>query len=291
MIHATPALRRQRAALLVGSLMLWGCAGTASESRSPQIDIAEACAEAARLGADPAPCDRFVAQAQQHGNKVEVFRAYSYRSLLWAERGDMKAAMADAELANEAVPELKYGQYWRLVLIGQSGDYATALNQIRHLEYQETHTEFHADIAMLEYVAGDRARSAAFFRQAALYASDIDHDQDMAAYYRFNAAIVDSELKNNDLAPLRALRVNPNTLAGVLKAYRVGDISDAELIAKTDDPRSRNACSAYFSIGHMSVLNGNEASAKSAFESAIARCSTTTFEHHAAKKWLKQLGA
>lgn len=233
--------------------------------------------------------------AKQTGNKVEIFRAYSYRSVLWDARGDLNAAMADADLAIEAWPEQKYGHYWRLVLTGQSGDYSTALTQIRHLEYEETHPEFHSDVAMLEYVAGDRARSARFFRSAAQYASDVDHDQSMAAYYRFNAAVIDSELSGGDLAPIRAVPVqkDTNALVSFLQEYRVTDMPDSTVrifIEMADAKKRDAACSSYFAIGHKNALAGNMAAAKPAFESAVGRCRTGSFELYAAKKWLKTLG-
>ena len=70
---------------------------------------------------------------------------------------------------------------------------------------------------------------------------------------------------------------------------------DADLIARIEKmtgPVAReNVCDGYFSVGHRNALAGDAATAKQAFQNAVDRCSVVTFEYHAAKAWLKQLGA
>lgn len=207
----------------------------------------------------------------------------------------MKAALHDADLAIETQPDLKYGYYWRTVLVGESGEYAAALRKMRKLEYEETHREFHADIAMLEYVTGDRTRSAAFFRSAARYASEVDRNEDSAAYYRFNAAVIESELEGGDPTAIEQSGADRSvTVLSRLWRYRVGRMTEADLqalIPEMTGPRTRNsACISYFAIGHKNAVAGNAAAAKPAFETAANRCTVDTFELHAAKKWLKSLG-
>src|SRR5689334_1627619 len=269
-------------------LALVGCTSVAV-ARSP----ADACVDAVEGDLDPASCDHYVAAARDAGDKKELFAAYSYRSLLWQTKGDLVAAIRDADLAIEARPEVRYGHYWRAVLVGESGEYQAALTKLRSLESEERYPEFHADIAMLEYMGGDRASAASFFRSASTYASEVDRDEDSAAYYAFNAAIIESELKGGDLAPIQALKAaerSPTVLSRVW-TYRVGRMTDAKLqslIPTMTGPRTRNSpCMCYFAIGHKNALAGNTAEAKAAFEAAASNCTVDSFEHHAAKKWLK----
>jgi hypothetical protein len=287
----TPAFLRTVACAVALALMLVGCAGSPPSTKSAK----QACHEAVEDYASPSQCDAYVEATKQSGDKTDLFEAYSIRSVLWQMKGDLKAALHDADLAIDTRPDLKYGHYWRAVLVGESGEYATALRTIRKLEYDETHRAFHADIAMLEYVAGDRARSAAFFRSAARYASEVDRNEDSAAYYRFNASIIESELKDGDLTSIEQSGADRSvTVLSRLWLYRVGRMTEADLralIPEMTGPKTRNsACISYFAIGHKNAVAGNAASATPAFEAAANRCTVDTFELHAAKKWLKTLG-
>jgi hypothetical protein len=273
------------------ALTLAGCATSPQSTKSAR----EICREAGEDYGNPAQCDAYVEAAKQSGDKTDLFEAYAVRSVLWQMNGDLNAALHDADLAIEAQPKLKYGYYWRAVLLGESGEYADALRKIRKMEYEETHSEFHADIAMLEYVTGDRVRSAAFFRSAARHASEADHNEDSASYYQFNAALIESELKAGDLAPIgRSGAEGSVTVLSRLWQYRMGRMTEADLralIPEMTGPRTRNsACISYFAIGHKNALAGNAAAAKAAFEEAASKCTVDTFELHAAKKWLKTLG-
>ena len=80
----------------------------------------------------------------------------------------------------------------------------------------------------------------------------------------------------------------------LLKRHRLGEITDAELIATVDkmtgSAAKENACNGYFSVGHRNAIAGNAAEARQAFQVAAERCNVVDFEYHAAKAWLKQLG-
>ena len=287
----TSDLLRAAAGAIALALALAGCASAPPSTKSAK----QTCHEAGEDYGTPEQCDAYVEAAKQSGDNANLFEAYSIRSVLWQTKGDLKAALHDADLAIEAQPDLKYGHYWRAVLVGESGEYAAALRTIRKLEYEETHSEFHADIAMLEYVTGDRARSAAFFRSAARYASEIDRNEDSAAYYRFNAAIIESELKGGDQTSIEQSGADRSvTVLSRLWQYRVGQMTEADLralIPEMTGPRTRNsACISYFAIGHKNAVAGNATTAKPAFEAAANRCTVDTFELHAARKWLKSLG-
>jgi tetratricopeptide (TPR) repeat protein len=282
---------RTAAGAIALALVLAGCAGSPPSPKSAK----QACREANEDYPNPAQCDAYVEAAKQSGDRTDLFEAYSIRSVLWQMKGDLNLALHDADLAIEAQPELKYGHYWRAVLLGESGEYADALRMIRKMEYEETHSEFHADVAMLEYVTGDRVRSAAFFRSAARYASEVDRNEDSASYYRFNAAIIESELKAGDPTSIERSGADGSvTVLSRLWQYRIGQLTEADLralIPEMTGPRTRNsACISYFAIGHKNALAGNVAVAKPAFEDAASKCTVDTFELHAARKWLKSLG-
>jgi hypothetical protein len=71
--------------------------------------------------ADPAACDGYVDAAKQAQDGAELWSAYSFRSLLWQAKGDLEAALRDADLAIELDPDADYGHAWRATLIGWRG--------------------------------------------------------------------------------------------------------------------------------------------------------------------------
>lgn len=275
-------------------LVLTGCAGTHASAESAE----KACTRAIYRQDRADGCDAYVAAAVESRDTDAIFRAYSLRAVLREHRGDLSGAIADAEQAIAIAPDLTYGHLRRAALIGETGDYAQALKLFAEYPDADSPHGFEENLAMLEYVAGDRTRSVGLFQTAAIdYAQGgSDSDEDMAAAHRFTAAIIESELKGGDLAPIAAQDVaaRTDTMLPLLKQHRMGEMSDAQLIARVDamiGPAGRGyACDGYFSVGHRNVLAGNAPAARQAFDVAVERCTAITFEHHAAKAWLKQLG-
>jgi tetratricopeptide (TPR) repeat protein len=238
----------------------------------------------------------YVAAALQSQSENEIFGAYSRRALLREFRGDLPAALADTDQALAIFPNDPFSLRRRAALLGESGEYAQALKLFAKVPSLESPNGFEENIAMLEYVAGDRAKSVSLFQAAAVDYVENDHDENMAAIHRFTAATIESELKHGDLAPIAAQDVSArtNTMLPLLKRHRLGEMTDAELIDRVDKmtgPAARdNACDGYFSVGHRNAVARNAAEARQAFQVAVERCRVVNFEHHAAKAWLKQLG-
>lgn len=268
-----------------------GCAG-------PQDSLAsakQACDRALDRLKDNG-CDAYVATALQSENDDEIVEAYSSRALLREFRGNLPGALADTDQALAIFPGDSFSLRRRAALLGETGEYAQALELFEKIPSSDSPNGFEENIAMLEYVFGDRAKSVQLFQTAAVDYAQNDHDENMAAIHRFTAAIIESELKSGDLAPISAQDVSAriHTMLPLLKQHRLGEMTDAELIARVDKmsgPAARyNACDGYFSVGHRNAVAGNVAQAKQAFQTAVERCHVVSFEHHAAKAWLKQLG-
>jgi hypothetical protein len=244
---------------------------------------------------DPTSCDDYVDAAKQAGNNAALFNAYSIRSLLWQARGDLEPAMRDADLAIAADPGEDYGHAWRAVLIGIGGDYQTALAQLAELERKAPQKDFYGDMALFEYVAGDSTKSVALFRAAAAHASAVDESDERAVEYGFQAALIEYEMKGGDLAPLKAFDVptEGNGMVQFLHDFYVENKPDSNALVflrMAEKKKKDAACGVYFAIGHRNAVAGNAAAAKPALETATERCFIGSFEHHAAKKWLKTLG-
>lgn len=241
-------------------------------------------------------CDAYVAAALQSGDKNEIFNAYTYRALLREFREDLPGALADADQAIAALPFEPFGHRRRATLLGESGEYKQALELFAAQNAVFPSVDFDESIAMLEYVAGDRARAVQLFQSAAVDYAEGDHDETTAAIHRFTAAIIESELRGGDPAPIETQNVSawPNTMLPLLKRHRLGELSDAELLDRvagmTGGAARENKCDAQFSVGHRNALAGDGAAARKAFQDAVAGCNVVTFEYHAAKAWLRRLG-
>lgn len=257
----------------------------------------QSCDRALERLASADRCDAYVAAAVQSKDKNAIFAAYTDRAALREFRGDLPGALADADRAVEILPDDSFGNRRRATLLGESGEYAEALALFAKFPSSGPPSGFEENMAMLEYVAGDRARSVSLFQSAAIDYAKNDHNENMAAIYRFTAAIIESELKGGDLAPIAAQDVSArtDTMLPLLKRHRLGEISDADLIArvaKTTGPAAiDNICYGYFSVGHRNAVAGNAAAARQAFQVVVERCSVIMFEYHAAKTWLAALGA
>jgi tetratricopeptide (TPR) repeat protein len=286
-------LCRAPGAAVFFALTLAGCAGSQGSSESAKT----ACERALHSLATPDGCDAYVAAALQSKDKDEIFDAYTYRALLREFREDLPGALADADQAIAAKPGEAFGHRRRASIVGESGEYKQALQSfVAVAPINPTHG-FDENLAMLEYVTGNRAGSILLFQSAAADYAENDRDPNMAAVLRFNGAIIESELRGGDLAPIAALDVSArtDTMLPLLKQHRLGEMSDADLIARvekmTGSAAKENVCDGYFSVGHRNAVAGNAAAARQALQVAVERCSVVTFEHHAAKAWLKQLGA
>ena len=245
--------------------------------------------------ADPASCDDYIDAAKEAGDKGQLFVAYSIRSVLWQAKGDLKLALRDADLAIEANPQEDYGQAWRAVLIGFGGDYQAAREQLAALERQAPQKDFYRDMAMFEYVAGNREKAVELFRAASAHASEVGDDPELVLEDRFWAALIEYEMKGGDLSPLIAFDV-PSSGNGMVRFQHEFYVdkkpdSNALVFLRLAEAKDKDAaCGVYFAIGHRNAVADNAAAAKPALETAVTRCSIDSFEHHAAKKWLKSLG-
>lgn len=268
-----------------------GCAGPQGSTTGAK----EACDKALDRMSNAQGCDRYVAAAVASKDAEEIFDAYYTRAILREFMGDLPAAIADIDQAIAARPTKALGYLRRAALLAESGEYKEALKQFAHYRTIDPTPVFDETAAMAEYVAGDRAKAVALFQSAARDYAENDHDENMAAILRFNAAIVESELRG-DSAPIAAEDVSSrtNTMLPLLKQHRLGQVSDAELLDRvagmTGGAARENKCDAYFSVGHRNALAGDMAAARKGFQDAVAGCNVVTFEHHAAKAWLKQLG-
>jgi hypothetical protein len=245
--------------------------------------------------ADPGSCDDYVDAAEEAGDKVELFTAYSIRSVLWQAKGDLKLALRDADLAIAANPQEDYGHSWRAVLIGFGGDYQTAREQLAALDRKAPQKDFYRDMALFEYVAGDLKKAATLFRASAVHASEVGDDPELVVEDRFWAALIEYEAKGGDLSPLVAFDV-PSQGSGMVHFqhdFYVDQKPDSNALVFLRMAEAKNkeaACGVYFAIGHRNAVAGDAAAAKPALETAVTRCSIDSFELHAAKKWLKSLG-
>jgi len=289
---AQTSLFRAFGAAVFLALAVAGCA-------SPQgsLDSAKrACDQNLKRLKDKS-CDAYVAAALQSKDNNEIVQAYSYRALLREFRGDLPGALADTDQALAILPGDSFNNWRRAALVGESGEYVQALELFAKAPPSGSPNGFEENMAMNEYVAGDRAKVPQLFQTAAVDYAENDHDPDMAAVHRFTAAIIESELKGGDLAPIAAQDVSArtNTMLPLLKQHRLGEMTDAELIARVDKmtgpAAASNVCDGYFSVGHRNAVEGNVAAARQAFQIAVERCQVVAFEHHAAKAWLKQLGS
>jgi tetratricopeptide (TPR) repeat protein len=274
------------------ALLMAGCAG----SQGSMAGAKEACDKALDRMSNAQGCDRYVAAAVASKDAEEIFDAHYTRAILREFMGDLPAAIADIDQAIAAQPKKTLGHLRRAALLAESGDYKEALKQFAHHRISDPTPVFDETVAMAEYVAGDRAKAVALFQSAARDYAENDHDENMAAFLRFNAAIIESELRGGDLAPIEAQDVSSrtDTMLPLLKQHRLGQMSDAELLDRvagmTGGAARGNRCDAYFSVGHRNALAGDTAAAKEGFRKTVEGCSPVTFEYHAAKAWLKQLG-
>jgi tetratricopeptide (TPR) repeat protein len=286
------SLGRSICAVISIVLVAAGCAGSQGSLESAE----QACERALDSLTRADGCDAYVAAAVQSNNKDQIFHAYTRRALLREFRGDLAGALADADQAIAARPGDAFTSRRRAALLGESGEYAQALELFAKIPSSDSPNGFEENMAMNEYVAGERAKSVQLFKTAAADYAENDYDPNMAAIHRFTAAIIESELEGGDLEPIATQDVSAsgNTMLPLLKQHRLGEMTDAELIARVDKmtgpAASSNACDGYFSVGHRNAVAGNAAAAQQAFQIAVERCDVVTFEHHAAKAWLKQLG-
>lgn len=281
---------------LAGSIALvaLGLMACATPQHAPAT-ASKACDIALHRLVDAHGCDRYVSEAVQSKHPDTIVDAYTYRALLREFMGDLPGALADTDQAIAADPGWTFSHRRRAALLGESGEYEQALKLFADFAPMDPTHSFDENLAMLEYVAGDRTKAAPLFRSAADDYAEHDRDETMAAILRFNAAVIESELRQGDLAPIAAQDVTSltDTMLPLLKQHRMGEVSDAELearIARMTGPTAReNRCDGYFSIGHRNALAGDAAAAKAAFAKAVDGCSAASFEHHAAKAWLKAL--
>ncbi len=285
-------MTRWAAGMALLALGFTGC----TAPQKPPATASAACDLALDRLVSAQGCDRYVAEAVQTKNTTTIAEAYHRRALLREFMGDLPGALADIDKAIAADPGWTFSHRRRATLLGESGEYEQALKLFADMAPMSPTHSFDENLAMLEYVAGDRAKAVPLFRSAADDYAENDHDENTAAILRFNAALIESELRQRDLALIEAEDVSgrTDTMLPLLKQHRMGAISDAELLARaqrmTGSAARENRCDSYFSVGHRNALAGDAAAAKAGFQKAVAECNVVTFEYHAAKAWLKQLG-
>lgn len=240
-----------------------------------------------------AACDRLIEEATLAGDAETIALAYMTRALQHEYANDLPAALADIEQARQLLPGTPIIEMHHAKFIAESGDYDGALKKFAALPKPAPEDDMDTTLAMLEYVVGDPTKSIALFRSAAAFS--LRYDAKMADYLNYNAAIIESELKGGDTGPLKAMGADHATgsLLYSLGRYRTGLMTEAEFEALIPDMAATrsNACTSYFAIGHRNALAGNEAAARAAFQNAADGCPADRFELHAARKWLKKLGA
>lgn len=275
-------------------LILAGCAGGGSTSSLKSAE--RSCEAATRNMGDIARCDRFVDAATAAGDQAEIAKAYLFRSFMHEFRDDLPGALADTDRAIAAWPDFTTSKRRRAQLLAESGDYAGARDAFARLEGVDEDPAFDEALALIEYVDGDRAKVAPLFRSAAISYLEEDDNPWMSAFLNFEAAIVESELRNGDLAPIAATAelVKQDKMLTLLWRHRMREISDGELLqaveAMPKSPFGPWTCWTYFSIGHRSVVEGARDAAVEGFRRTLEDCRQSEFEHHAARTWLKQLG-
>ncbi len=285
-------MMRWAAGMALLALGLTGCAGP----QKPPATAKTACDLALNRLVSAQGCDRYVAEAVQTKNTITIAEAYHRRALLREFMQDLPGALADIDQAIAADPGWTFSHRRRATLLGESGEYAQALKLFADMAPMDPTHSFDENLAMLEYVAGDRAKAIPLLRSAADDYAENDHDENTAAILRFDAALIESELRKGDLAPIEAEDVSDrtDTMLPLLKQHRMGTISDAALLdraqRRTGSAAREDRCDSYFSVGHRNALAGDVAAAKAGFQKAVESCNVVTFEYHAAKAWLKQLG-
>lgn len=244
--------------------------------------------------ADPAACDGYVDAAKQAQDGAELWSAYSFRSLLWQSKGKLDLALRDADLAIELDPDTDFGRAWRATLIGYGGDYQGALAQLMALEQGARQKDFYHDMALFEYLVGNPAKAVEWYRAAAEHAAQVDQTQERAIEFRFQAALIEYEMKGGDLAPLKAFDV-PTEGSGMVRflhEFYVENKPDANALAFLRLAKEKGkdvTCAVYFAIGHRNAIAGNVTAAKPALETSADHCLVDSFEYHAAKVWLQRL--
>jgi hypothetical protein len=285
-------------AALAAIAALAGCAaGKADKPSATALENARNSCEASIARKSTVErCERYVEVALATGVDSDLAEAYLLRSFWREYHDDMPGAIADVDLAIATWPAFFGSKQRRAQLLAESGDYAGARAAFARLSGIDA--TFDETLALIEYVDGSRAKAPALFRSSATAYRDLDHDPEMAAHIDFYAAVVDSELHDGDLAPIAALADDVrqrNKLLELVWHHRMREIGDAELLQAVKDLGApitgALACMPQFSIGHRNAVEGNAAAALEGFRQAAQLCGVYDFEHHAAKAWLKQLGA
>lgn len=239
--------------------------------------------------ADPASrldaCDAVLSASGR--DLVKEAAAHALRAAARVAHDDLDGAAEDIDSAIKLDPsKILYGELRARVRYFKS-DYSGALAAYRRLEYQSSDPHRFPTIAALEYLAGDRGRSMQFFRQAhkAAPAGNV---------FLLYAATVQSDLRDGDVKPFRELVLGDaeGPFAEALVAYRLGKIDASQLLESAQRMpvlRNQALCMAQFNIGHRLALDREPDEATPPFALATQLCPKTTFEYHAAQKWLKRL--
>lgn len=274
-----------------------GCAGETETAASSLESAERSCDRAMRNMGHIARCDRYVEAALASGEQSEITKAYLLRSFMHEMRNDLPSALADTDRAIATWPDFTTAKRRRAQLMAGSGDYAGARTLLTQLQGIDDDPAFDEVWALIEYVDGDRTQVARLFRSAAESYLTEDDNPWMSANLDFTAAIVDSEMRHGDLQPIAATgdEVKQDDMLALLWRHRMREISDAELLrtvqAMPKSPFGPLTCWAYFSIGHRNIVEGAQDAALEGFRRASEDCRRSEFEYHAAKAWLKQLGA
>jgi hypothetical protein len=280
-------------------IALAGCAGDSKKPATTSPEAARNSCEASIARKAPITrCERYVEVAVASGIKSDIAEAYLLRSFWREYNDDLPGAIADVDLAISAWPAFTTSKRRRAQLQAESGDYAAARAAFAELAGIDPDPGFDEQLALIEYVDGSRNKAPPLFRSSATSYRDLDHNPEMGASLDFYAAIVESELHDGDLAPIAALKdeiAQRNKLLELVWRHRMREIDDATLLRMVKDLGApitgALACMPQFSIGHRNIVEGHKEAALEGFRQAAQACGVYDFEHHAAKAWLKQLGA
>lgn len=288
----------KKLAVLAAIVALAGCAGDKKPVTTTLKAAQSSCEASLARKSGISRCERYVEIALASGVKSDITQAYLLRSFWREYNGDLPGAIADVDLAISAWPEFTTSKRRRAQLMAEGGDYDGAREAFAKLEGIDPDPAFDETLALIEYVDGSRDKAPPLFRSSASSYRDLDHNPEMAASLAFYAAIVESELHGGDLTPIAALKedvARRNKLLELVWRHRMREFSDAELLQMVKDlgaPITGSlACMPQFSIGHRNIVEGNKAAALEGFRQAAQVCGVYDFEYHAARAWLKQLGA
>jgi tetratricopeptide (TPR) repeat protein len=241
------------------------------------------CAE----GADPAArlkaCEAEL--ARDKGTPAEA-AALDSRAAALADAGRFSEALADLDKADRLRPGRVDGDLHRIMVLTQSGDYATALSKVQAAIKDSIFDDDNllgAEGELL-YLTGDR--------EGAVKAYDAAYKaNDKTLMATFWSAVIRLELHQNATADLQALLSHPmmSPLGAAIVRLRLHQAGQEAVLKEAELSGPTAPCIAYFNIGHDAWLRGDLKAARAAFQRAVDTGRTALREYRAAKYLMSKL--